>query len=213
MDSYDNIIEFIRKQLPKSTGIVLEMEECAEAHTLPISLPETVKFTEILGRLMNVNNILEIGTAIGYWSIRMAAALGASVTTIELSEKLFNKAVGFIELTGLPITVLNCDAKEILPTLTGKYDMIFIDAAKGQYSAYFKECSRLVRDGGVIISDNVLYKGMVADNSLVVRRKITIVKRLRAYIKMLKNNPDFDTVVLPVGDGMAVSVKRAKEKE
>ena len=209
--NYDYITEFVRANLPESTGLVREMEEYAAAHSLPISRPESVRFAEILGKLINAENILEVGTAIGYWSIRMAAALGANITTIELSEKLFNKAVEYIERSELHITAINCDGADILPTLTGPYDIIFIDAAKGQYGAYFKECARLVRRGGLIISDNVLYKGMVANSGLVVRRKITIVKRLRAYIKMLKSNPDFDTVILPVGDGMALSVKRVKE--
>jgi predicted O-methyltransferase YrrM len=85
--------------------------------------------------------------------------------------------------------------------------VIFVDAAKGQYMEFFPNCLRLLRKGGLLISDNILYKGMTATDELVVRRKITIVRRLRAYLEMLKENKQLSTAIIPIGDGVAVSVK------
>ena len=108
------------------------------------------------------------------------------------------------------IRIIEGDAKEVLPMLDGEYDMIFIDAAKGQYSEFFGHCMRMLRTGGILVSDNILYKGMTATDELVLHRKRTIVKRLREYIDMLCNHPLLDTDIVPVGDGIGISVKLDK---
>lgn len=99
------------------------------------------------------------------------------------------------------------DANELLPRMDGEYDMIFIDAAKGQYGNYLPHCMRMLKRGGVLVSDNVLYKGMTATDELVMHRKITIVRRLRKYLEELSGSERFDTSVIPIGDGIALSYK------
>ena len=179
--NFDYITRYIRRTLKKSEGLLLEMEEFAKENEVPISQPESIKLNELLIKIGNVKKVLEIGTAIGYSAIRMV-----------LSGK---------------ITVFDGDAKDILPTLNGEYDLVFIDAAKGQYNEFFKQGMRLLKKGGILVSDNILYKGMTATDELLQHRKITIVKRLREYVDMLCNHPKLDTDILPLGDGVAISVK------
>ena len=105
------------------------------------------------------------------------------------------------------INVIEGDAKEVLADMSGEYDLIFIDAAKAQYNEFFKHCMRMLRRGGILFSDNILYKGMTATDELVKHRKITIVKRLRKYVDMLCEIPELETDILPLGDGVAISVK------
>ena len=130
--------------------------------------------------------------------------------TIEISEDAARVARENFKQAGLEdkITLHFGDAKEVLPTLEGQYDMIFMDAAKAQYGNFFPHCMRLLKPGGLLVSDNVLYKGMTATDELLERRKITIVKRLRNYLEMLSNHPELETSVLPVGDGVALSYKK-----
>ncbi|MDD6735561.1 MAG: O-methyltransferase, partial [Clostridiales bacterium] len=104
--------------------------------------------------------------------------------------------------------VINNDAKEVLPRLTGEYDVIFLDGPKAHYIYMLNDCIRLLKKGGILISDNILYKGMVADDEHVIRRKITIVKRLRRFISAQMQRAELETVILPLGDGVTVAVKK-----
>ena len=106
------------------------------------------------------------------------------------------------------IAVIAGDASDVLPCLDKSYDMIFMDAAKGQYIGFLPECLRMLRNGGLLISDNVLYKGMVASGEPVGRKKRTIVNNMREYLDTLRNDPSLDTSILTVGDGVALSYKR-----
>ena len=207
--NYEYIIRYLRDVIPERKGFLKELEEYAEKNSVPISQPESIRLTEILVKMKNPERILEVGTAIGYSAIRMAEASLAKITTIELSEEMAALAKENIEKAGLKdrITVLVGDASVVLKELDEKYDFVFIDAAKGHYMDFFKECDRMLKKGGVLLSDNVLYKGMTATDELVVRRKITIVHRLREYLDMLKENKDYSTSVIPIGDGVAVSIK------
>ena len=156
-----------------------------------------------------VKSVLEVGTAIGYSAIRMANAGCEKIDTIEISESSAQIARENIEKADLSsvITVHLGDAKEVLPKMDGEYDLIFVDAAKGQYQEFFPHCMRMLKKGGVLISDNVLYKGMTATDDLFQHRKITIIRRLRQYLDMLSNHSELSTSVVPIGDGVAVSVK------
>ena len=109
------------------------------------------------------------------------------------------------------ITAIAADAEELLPTLdgSGTYDMIFLDGPKSHYIHMLPDCIRLLKSGGALVADNILYKGMTPDPAHVVRRKITIVKRLRKFIEEINRRPDLDTCVLSVGDGITVSIKKA----
>ena len=207
--NYEYIIRYIRDTIPSSEGFIKELEEYAKVNSVPISQPESIRLTEILLKLKNPERILEIGSAIGYSAIKMALASNAQITTIELSEEMADKAEENIEKMGLfnRIKVLRGDAAQVIKTLDTEFDVIFMDAAKGHYMDFFNECDRLIKKGGLLISDNVLYKGMTATDDLVVRRKITIVRRLRAYLEMLKENKDYSTAIIPIGDGVALSIK------
>lgn len=207
--NYDYILRYIRDTLPQTKGLIREMEDYAKEFSVPISQPESIRFLEIIIKIANAKRILEIGSAIGYSAIRMSLANDSFVTTVELSEKMADIAEKNIEKAGLSdrVTLIRGDGREILPKLEGEFDLIFVDAAKGQYSEFFRESQRLLKNGGIMVSDNVLYKGMTATDELLVHRKITLVRRLRAYLEMLKENKDFSTALLPIGDGMALSFK------
>ncbi len=129
--------------------------------------------------------------------------------TVDINADAVRVARKNIELAGYGdrITVYEGDAREVLKALDGEYDLIFIDAAKGQYKKFFSDCMKLLPRGGVLVSDNVLYKGMTATDELVQHRKITIRKRLRAYLDMLCSHPELETDILPLGDGVALSYR------
>lgn len=211
--NYEYIIRYLRDLLPKRDGLMGELEEFAKKYDVPISQPETMKLLEVLIRLGRVESVLEIGCAIGYSAIGMAMAGAKSITTVEISDDAARVARENFEKAGLShrITLHHGDAKEILPTLDGSYDMVFLDAAKAQYGNFFPHCLRLLKPGGLLVSDNVLYKGMTATDELVQHRKITIVKRLRQYLSDLSSNPELETSVLPVGDGVALSILRRND--
>ena len=158
------------------------------------------------------NNILELGTAIGYSSILMSKTLNnkCKITTIERDEKMINLAKENIKSFGLEdnIEIKEGECLEILEKLDNKYDLIFMDAGKGHYNHFLPHCLRLLSDKGVIIADNVLFRGMVASDDLVKRRKITIVKRMRTYLDIVSNDKNLITTVIPMGDGIALTKRR-----
>ena len=211
--NYGYIIRYIRDMLPERTGLLRELELYAAEHEVPISQPETIKLLELLIKLGRRRSVLEVGAAIGYSAICMAQAGAEKIDTIEINKDSAETAAGNFKKAGLcgAVTLYTGDAAEVLPNLARsgrRYDMIFIDAAKAQYGAFFESCMSMLCPGGLLVSDNVLYKGMTATDELVLHRKRTIVKRLRDYVKLLCTHEQFETVVLPVGDGIALSIKR-----
>ena len=212
--NHEYIIRYLRDLLPQKDGIPRDLEQYAKVHDVPISRPESMKLLEVLIRIGRVRSVLEIGCAIGYSAICMVNAGCETVDTIELSGEMAEIAEENIRSAGYEerIRVHRGDAKEILPGLTGHYDLIFMDAAKAQYGEFFPHCMRILKAGGILVSDNVLYQGMTATDELVLHRKRTIVKRLRDYMEMISAHPQLETSVLPVGDGMAISYKKTNEK-
>ena len=207
--NFDYIIRYIRRTIKNSEGQISEMERYAKENKVPISQPETIKLIELLIKIGDVKRVLEIGTAIGYSAIRMASAGDTVVDTIEISEDMAKVARKNIKEAGLSdkINLYEGDARDVLKSLDAKYDLVFIDAAKAQYNEYFEHGMRMLNKGGMIISDNILYKGMTATDELLLHRKITIVKRLRNYVDMLCSHPLLETDILPIGDGVALSVR------
>ncbi len=205
------ITEYLRKTVPPHEGILKELEAYAKEHSVPIVQPETAQLLTVLCAMVRPVRILEIGCAIGYSAILMSESLqeGGTVTTVEWDHEMAELAKKNIASAGLSekIHVLEKDAKELLPTLSGEYDLIFLDGPKAHYIHMLNDCIRLLKKGGVLVSDNVLYKGMTADDSHVVRRKITIVKRLRHFIAAQQQRPELKSVLLPLGDGVTVSVR------
>jgi predicted O-methyltransferase YrrM len=211
MTGNDFITEYIRSTMVQNEGILRELEQYAGEHRVPIVKPETARLLTVLGRLVKPERILEVGTAIGYSSMLLARTLspGGRIDTIERQEDMLVKARENIKRAGLEhtISVIAGDAEEVLRCLDKQYDMVFLDAAKGQYPEFLPECLRMLKAGGLLVSDNVLFKGMVANDDLVIRRKKTIVNRMRTYLDMLCSDPNLETSILPVGDGVALTYK------
>jgi len=227
MANQDIISEYIRSTIKRSKSqlnaglledsrqreeYLRELEQYAAEHHVPIVTPEVAQLLIVLGKLLRPVRILEIGTAIGYSAILLAGVLadGGRIDTIERREDMLIKARENIKKAGLEhtISIIAGDAQEVLACLDKQYDMIFMDAAKGQYPEFLPECLRMLRNGGLLVSDNVLYKGMISGEEPVARRKRTIVNRLRSYLDDLCGNPSLDTSILPVGDGVALTYKR-----
>lgn len=212
MICYEYVNEYIRKTIQKSTGILRELEQFAEQNHVPIIHPEVARLLVVLGNLHKPRRILEIGTAIGYSSILFSTFLqhGGVIDTIERHDLMIERAQGNIKKAGLENTIhiIAGDAVEVLKCLDKRYDMVFLDAAKGQYPEFLPECLRMLNKGGLLVSDNVLYKGMIANDDLVVRRKKTIVKRMRDYLDSICRNDELETSIIPIGDGIALSYKK-----
>lgn len=217
MVNQDFINDYIRSRFRPSTGILTELEQYAKDHHVPVITPEVARLLVVLGKMIKPVRILEVGTAIGYSAILLAGVLvpGGRIDTIERHEAMLLKARENIKKAGLEnsISVIAGDAQEVLQCLDKQYDMIFLDAAKGQYPEFLPECLRMLKPGGLLVSDNVLFKGMVASDELIVRRKKTIVNRMRTYLDSICEDPRLDTSILPVGDGVALSYKRTERLE
>lgn len=209
--THSYIIDFIRGALPKRTGILAQLEEYAKAHEVPIIQPEVAAFLGMICRLHRPQTVLEVGTAIGYSALLMLDNMpdGGNVVTIERDPKMAELArENFANSNkSSQVELLEADAQVLLEQLDGQYDMIFMDAAKAHYIHFLPHCIRLLKPGGLLVSDNVLYGGMVVNRQLLIRRKITIVKRLQKYIQAICNTPELQSSILSVGDGIALSWK------
>ncbi|WZL71473.1 O-methyltransferase [Clostridiaceae bacterium 35-E11] len=202
--------EYIRNTLPEHNGLLKQMEDYASDYHVPIVQPEVGKLLEVITKISGAKSVLEVGTAIGYSALLFCKAMeNGKLTSIERRNDMIEIATNNIDKAGLKeqIQILEGNAEEIIPTLKEEFDIIFLDAAKGQYMEFLSSSINLLKDGGILISDNVLYKGMVASNEYVVRRKKTIVKRMRTYLDYIMHHPDLTTCILPVGDGVAISYK------
>ncbi len=210
--TYDYMEEYIRNLIPESKGTLKELEEFAKENGVPIAQKETIKFLEFMVNMKKPLRILELGTAIGYSAIIMHEAAGTNphITTIERSEEMIALAKQNIKNFNLEekIIIEEGDCLEILEKLQEPYDLIFMDAGKGHYNHFLPHCLRLLKEDGIIIADNVLFRGMVATDDLVKRRKITIVKRMRKYLDMVSEDENLITSVIPMGDGIAITKRR-----
>ncbi|TYQ13017.1 UNVERIFIED_CONTAM: putative O-methyltransferase YrrM [Acetivibrio alkalicellulosi] len=212
MVSIDYINEYIRNTIKKNTGILLELEDFAKENHVPIIHPEVAALLKVITLSHKPSNVLEIGTAIGYSSILLSSFLepGGKIDTIDRYELMLERAKENIKKANVEhtINIIQGDALEVIKCINKQYDMIFLDAAKGQYPEFLPECLRLLKNGGLLISDNVLYKGMIANDTLVVRRKRTIVNRLRIYLDEICSTDELETSIIPIGDGVAISYKK-----
>ncbi len=209
----EDVQSYIRNISKTSNKYLLEMEEFALDNNVPIIEPEVRKFLDIILRIKKPVKILEIGTAIGYSAIVMKMASEKSkITTIEISEEKFLKAKENIEKFGFKkdIHCILGDADEVLDILDDEYDLIFLDAAKGQYINFFEKSISKLKKDGLLISDNILFRGMVAKEEFRNNRhrKITIVKRLEEYIEILFKDERLITSIVPIDDGMTITYKK-----
>ncbi|KOA20489.1 putative O-methyltransferase [Clostridium homopropionicum DSM 5847] len=206
------IVDYIRGLIGEDTGVLKDLEDYATKEHVPIVQKEVASFLKFMVTIQKPKKILELGTAIGYSSILMNIASNGNsiITTIERERDMIDIAEKNIQNYGFEkkIKILEGDCLEILPKLEEKYDLIFMDAGKGHYNDFFPYCLKLLEYNGIIIADNVLFRGMVASDELVQKRKITIVKRMRTYLDMLCNNNELVTSVIPIGDGIAITTRR-----
>ena len=213
MMSPERIRSFIESLEPECPQWLTDLEQQALADMVPIIRKETQQLLRFLVRYQKPEQILEVGTAVGFSALLMWEASGKSarITTIENYEKRIPIARENFAKNGADaqITLLEGDAAEVLKTLDGAYPMIFMDAAKGQYSAFLPEMLRLLSPGGLLITDNVLQDGdLLESRYAVTRRDRTIHARMRDYLYELMHSDVLDSTILNVGDGMALSVKK-----
>ena len=209
----ERIVTYINSLDTGNTAMLDQIEREATADYVPIIRKEIQSFLKFLLAMKKPARILEVGTAVGFSAILMAEydPVPCQITTIENYEKRIPIARENFKRAGkeAQIALLEGDAAEVLKTLEGSYDFIFMDAAKGQYIHFLPEILRLLAKDGVLVSDNVLQDGDVIESRFAVtRRNRTIHKRMREYLYTLTHSEELVTAVLPVGDGITLSTRR-----
>lgn len=209
--NYDYIEKFIKENLKEQNDFLKALETESLEKSIPIISPEVGQFLRFLIKLKEPKKILEIGTAVGYSSLVMLdesdkiekiTTIEKDIETSKIAMENFKK---FKEENRVELIL--GDAYEEMQLLEEKFDMIFIDAAKGQYKKYFDLGIDLLNEKGIIVCDNVLFKGMVANDELVNKRVKTIVRRLREFIDYVMKLEEFQSSLLPLGDGVLVSIR------
>lgn len=190
----------------------MEMEEYASSKNVPIIEKKSIAFIMKYIKDHNIKNILEIGSAIGYSAILMASSSkDAFVTTIERDEERYMECLKNVKKCGFDkkINVVFQDALDVNLSEDLKFDLIFIDAAKGQYTKFFEKYKYFLKDGGTIITDNIKFHGYVGSSDKIESKNLkSLVEKIENYIDFLKENEDFETKFYDIGDGLSVSVKK-----
>ena len=209
----ERMVTYIRSLERPENPVIEAIEQEALDSFVPIIRKETQSFLKVMMLMNRPARVLEVGTAVGFSAILMSEYLpeGSRITTIENYEKRIPIARNNFKRAGKEeqITLIEGDALEVMKTLEGPYDFIFMDAAKGQYIHYLPEILRLLAKGGILVSDNVMQDGDVIESRFAVeRRDRTIHARMREYLYELKHNDALVTSIIPLGDGVALSVKK-----
>ena len=213
MSNYRNIInpevvEYITSFYRPVNEELGSFRAAAEADRVPVILPDTEALILNLLRIMKPERILEIGTAVGYSASCFASVCDADITTVEVNEETARIARANIDRLGLSdrIDVLCGDGEEIVNNLDMQYDFVFIDAAKSHYQRFFDACLPLCGPDTMIIADNVLFKGRIADDKYDPDGKYkTNIRRMREFIAYIMNKPSLDSSILAVGDGLSIT--------
>ena len=208
----ERIVTFINSLDTRNSELLETIEGEARAADVPIIRREMQSFLKVLLMLKKPERVLEVGTAVGFSALLMSEYVPdeCRITTIENYEKRIPIARENFRRAGKEeqITLLEGDAAEVLKRLDGPYDFVFMDAAKGQYIHYLPDILRLLPPGGCLVSDNVMQYGDVIESRFAVeRRNRTIHARMREYLYELKHNDELTTSIIPLGDGVAVSIK------
>ena len=209
----ERMVTYIRSLERPENPVIEAIEQEALDSFVPIIRKETQSFLKVMMLMNRPARVLEVGTAVGFSAILMSEYLpeGSHITTIENYEKRIPIARNNFKRAGQEeqITLIEGDALEVMKTLEGPYDFIFMDAAKGQYIHFMPEIFRLLKPEGILVSDNVLQDGDIIESHFIVtRRNRTIYKRMREYLYELTHSDELVTSVLPIGDGITVSVKK-----
>ncbi|MBQ2450184.1 MAG: O-methyltransferase [Lachnospiraceae bacterium] len=210
----ERMMTFIRSFDRGNPAYLEELEKYSRETNVPIIRPQMQSLLKFLLAWGKPREILEVGTAIGFSALLMSeyAPQGCHITTIEKYEKRIPLARENFKKAGKEenITLLEGDATEILAELKGEFDMIFMDAAKGQYINFMPDILRLLAPGGLLVSDNILQDGDIVESKYAVtRRNRTIHNRMREYLYALTHHEELETVILPVADGVTLSVKKS----
>lgn len=211
----ERMVTYIRSLERPENPVIEAIEQEALENFVPIIRKETQSFLKVMMLMNRPARVLEVGTAVGFSAILMSEYLpeGSRITTIENYEKRIPIARNNFKRAGKEeqITLIEGDALEVMKTLEGPYDFIFMDAAKGQYIHWLPDIVRLLAPGGILLSDNVLQEGeLIESHYLVERRNRTIYKRMREYLYELKHHPQLLTSIVPLGDGISLSVKQER---
>ena len=212
----ERLVAYLHSLETENCEILEQIEKEALDAAVPIIRKEMQSFLKVLLRMKRPLHILEVGTAVGFSAILMSEYVSeeCKITTIENYEKRIPIARENFKRAGKEhqITLMEGDALEVLKKLDGPYDFIFMDAAKGQYIAYLPEVMRILSPEGILVSDNVLQNGEIIESRFAVeRRDRTIHSRMREYLFTLKHHPELETSILPLGDGVALSIKKDQE--
>ncbi len=207
----EQITDYLRSLIKENTGILKELEEKALKEYIPIISPEVAQLIRLLSEMTGAEKLLEIGSAIGYSSILFAGfSDDMKITTIEMDEERAAEAEKNIRRAGMDkkITLLRGNALEVMDQIAESFDIVFVDAAKGQYNNFLPKCLKLLKKGGLLISDNILYRGTVAETGFIPRKHRTIIVNMKEYLKRLSEDENLTTSIIPIGDGVAVSLKK-----
>lgn len=210
----ERMVTYIRSLEVPASAVIEAIEQEALRDRVPIIRKEMQSFLKVLLMIKRPMRILEVGAAVGFSSILMSEYMpeGGHITTIENYDKRIPIARANFKRAGKEeqIDLIEGDALEVMHGLEGPYDLIFVDAAKGQYIHYLPEVMRLLGIDGVLVSDNVLQEGDIIESRFAVeRRNRTIHSRMREYLYELKHHDQLQTSIIPLGDGVALSVKRS----
>lgn len=209
----ESVRNYLHSLIGDRPSIFYEMEQYAEEEHVPIMESTGIEVMLQMMKIQKPKRILEIGTAIGYSALRMAEALPDSqIVTIEIDESKIEKAQHYIQQAGAEkrISIIHGNALDVLETVSSfaPFDAIFIDAAKGQYKKFFEMYSKFLPASGCIYVDNVLFRGLVADPTARDNKRLAkIAEKLAGFNQWLMSHNEFETVIIPVGDGLAVSRK------
>ena len=214
----ERMVTYIRSLEVPESAVIEAIEQEALRDRVPIIRKEMQSFLKVLLMIKRPMRILEVGAAVGFSSILMSEYMpeGGHITTIENYDKRIPIARANFKRAGKEeqIDLIEGDALEVMQGLEGPYDLIFVDAAKGQYIHYLPEVMRLLGADGVLVSDNVLQEGDIIESRFAVeRRNRTIHSRMREYLYELKHHEQLQTSIIPLGDGVALSIKKKKEEK
>ncbi|MGN0383565.1 MAG: O-methyltransferase [Eubacterium sp.] len=208
----ERIITYMHSLEHTNSSLLEQIEKSAHEENIPIIRKEMESFLRVMLLINKPHKILELGTAVGYSAILMSEYMPheCTITTIENYEKRIIQAKENIKKAyrGEDIKLLEGDALDIMKRLDDEYDFVFMDAAKAQYINFLPEVKRLLKSGGILISDNVLQEGSLIESRFVTpRRDRTIHARMREYLYSIKNDEELETTIVPIGDGITISVK------
>lgn len=208
--NYNHIVDYLNNIYIDEDFI--ELRNYGIENNIPIMKLETKEFLKSLVLILKPKNILEIGTAIGYSSLLFSKYSNANITTIEKSKEISEIAKANFSKYNKKINLINMDAKKALNNFNQGFDFVFIDANKSQYEYYFNESLKLLNENGLIVCDNILFRGEITNDDLINRRHITMVKNLRKFLSHITNLDDYVTSIIPIGDGISLTTRRVDER-